>query len=508
MKQAKENTTHNESAMSENTAGKEIIMKEKAGYLPRSVVEGVEYHTLKFHKGIDVLEVQVPVLTKDQLAALGDRIKIQSRKILKSFTVDQIINIIDQASERFLDRNSPLRQKAEKLLPIITGYDQEVIRLGLTSFLKTFRRPQLQRFLIEDLGNPALLEDFQPRPKGGFSKAVGPDLIVHVWAGNVPALPLWSLVSGLLVKSGNIGKVSSGEPLFAGLFAEALVEIEPRLADCFAVLWWRGGDEEQESHFLKHADVVVGYGSNTSLTSLRSRIPITTRFLPFGHKISFGLVSQSCLDSRKAWQTAHDAALDVIRYDQQGCYSPQFFYVQKGGNVSPREFARYLACELECFERRYPRRDLTLAEMTAQASWKYREELDVYAVKAKEVMGEAHQSWIVVYEEEATEITPSCLNRVVKVIAIDRFEQAAESIKPYRSLLQTVGVAAAPKELFAVSNLLGQLGVTRFTALGRMTSPEAGWHHDGRFNLADLVNMVDIELSAEEYAERFAPYVD
>jgi hypothetical protein len=41
-----------------------------------------------------------------------------------------------------------------------------------------------------------------------------------------------------------------------------------------------------------------------------------------------------------------------------------------------------------------------------------------------------------------------------------------------------------------------------------MTAPEAGWHHDGRFNLLDLVRMVEIESSAERAAERFAPYSD
>ena len=55
------------------------------------------------------------------------------------------------------------------------------------------------------------------------------------------------------------------------------------------------------------------------------------------------------LDSQKAWRTAHQAALDVVRYDQQGCYSPHLFYVQKGGKVSPREFARYMATELDNF---------------------------------------------------------------------------------------------------------------------------------------------------------------
>jgi hypothetical protein len=39
-----------------------------------------------------------------------------------------------------------------------------------------------------------------------------------------------------------------------------------------------------------------------------------------------------------------------------------------------------------------------------------------------------------------------------------------------------------------------------------MTQPEAGWHHDGRFNLADLVRIVEIEQAAERAADRLAPY--
>jgi hypothetical protein len=72
--------------------------------------------------------------------------------------------------------------------------------------------------------------------------------------------------------------------------------------------------------------------------------------------------------------------------------------------------------------------------------------------------------------------------------------------------LQTVGVAAASEELLPVGDLLGQAGVTRICALGCMTAPEAGWHHDGRFSLLDLVRMVDIEDSTERNAELFTRY--
>ena len=48
-----------------------------------------------------------------------------------------------------------------------------MIRLGLTGYLKTFRKPELQKFLVEDFTNPTILDDFQPVPKGGYARAYG-----------------------------------------------------------------------------------------------------------------------------------------------------------------------------------------------------------------------------------------------------------------------------------------------------------------------------------------------
>ncbi|MBT2756826.1 acyl-CoA reductase [Mesobacillus foraminis] len=479
-------------------------MRESAGYIPDIGEEKFEQKILKFRE----LEVEIPLLSEQQMNRVIETVKKASAETLKSFSIKEMVDIIDEAAERLLDRSSYYRQKAEKLLPLVTGYDEEMIRLALTSYLKSFRKHELQRFITEDLGNPLLLDEFQPRIKGGFSKAVGPELITHIWSGNVPALPLWSFISGLLVKAGNIGKVSSAEPLFASWFAHLLADIEPKLADCFAVVWWKGGDEEREQSVFEQSSLVIGYGGNRSLQSLQSRIPITTRFLPFGHKVSFGLISNAALDSQKAWGTAHQAALDVIRYDQQGCYSPHFFYVQKGGKVTPREFARYIATELDNLGKRYPRRALSMEESSSLASWRQKEEVSLFVNSDNEVLGDSANQWVVVYDEGTIGFNPSPLNRVIRVIGFETIEDLLPVIKPYRAFLQTVGMACSPKELFTWADLLGGIGVTRITALGTMTSPEAGWHHDGRFNLLDLISMVDIESSAEEGSERFAPYVD
>jgi hypothetical protein len=479
-----------------------------AGYLPGLAAEEVQWQTLRFGSGTRLLDVKVPALSAPQMTALALRVRQASRVHLKTLTVSQIIDVVDRAVARLLDPADPYRRQADELLPLITGYDAEMMRLGLTSFCKTFRAPQLRRFVAEDFANPKLLDEFQPAAKGGAVRAFGPELLVHSWAGNVPGLPLWSLVCGLLVKAGSIGKLPSAEPLFAGLFARLLAEVHPPLADCLAVVWWKGGDEGPAAALFAQADTVLAYGGNDTLEQVRRQLPVTTRFLPYGHKLGFGMIGRAALDAQRAPATARLAAHDVVRYDQQGCYSPHVFYVERGGKVGPRAFAQYLASELANLEKRFPRRMLALDDAAAVAGWRQSSELRSLSTESAELIGDAGAPWAVAYSDQPQPLAPTAANRGIQVVAVDQLDQVIPLIEPYRPFLQTAGLAAEPAELFRLAELLGQAGVTRVAAIGSMTAPEAGWHHDGRFNLLDLVRIVEIEQSAERAADRVAPYAD
>ena len=481
-------------------------MIERAGFVPQLAADEIAYETLTFSAGDRVLDVQVPALTQHQIGTVIASVKSARDDVLTRFTTLEIVEVIDAVVQRLLDRDDPYRQKTELLLPIVTGFDAEMIRLDLTAYLKTFRKPQLFKFLVEDFGNPLLLDAFQPRAKGGYVKAIGPQLMTHIWAGNVPGLPLWSLVASLLVKGGSVGKVSSAEPLFAGWVAQILAEVEPRLKDCVAVLWWRGGDEEKERQLFDASDVVLAYGGNASLSAMQSRVPVTTRFLPYGHKMAFGLIASASLNANNAKETAYRAAFDVVNYDQQGCYSPHVLFVQSGGKVSAQDFSEYVARELDALEKRYPRRALSLAEQASIESWKQKEQVSLFARSDKSVLSHGAGCWTVVYEQLQDSFSPSPLNRTLRIIAVDDFAQLITVLSPYRKYLQTAGIAASPEDMFKLSAMLAELGVTRITSIGSMTSPDAGWHHDGTSSLLDLVRMVDIESDAELYAENFSAY--
>ena len=480
------------------------VIEEHAGYLPGLDADAVDRQAMAYGpKGAEI-SVLLPVLHEGQVSQLAGHVREQARLKLKSQPVGQIIDAIDLAVTRLLDRQDPYRRRMDHLLPIITGYDREMVCLGLTGYLKTFRKPQLQRFLAEDFVNPAILDNFQPLPKGGMGRAFGPKILAHVWAGNVPGLPLWSMVAGLLVKAGNIGKVPSAEPLFAGWFAQLFAEVAPELADCLAVVWWQGGNDVLETAVLNEADLVLGYGRNESLAAIQSRLPITKRFLAFGHKVSFAMVSAAALNASKVSATARLMAYDVVRYDQQGCYSPHVVFVERGGSVSPERFAQYLAHEMAGFEEKFPLRPLSLAEASGIVAWRNTEEM----LPGGQVFGAASGTWTVSYQAKDKVFLPSCLNRTIRVVGIDSLANVPAILAPFRTLLQTAGIAAPPAELLALASALGEVGVTRISAIGDMTSPEAGWHHDGRFNLLDLVEITEIDGRAESAADRLAFYDD
>ena len=477
-----------------------------AGYVPGISHEELAWHTLEYRENDSRLEVKVPILTQAQMLTVTQNVKNACNAQIKTMDVSEIVRVIDQAILRLLDVNNEDRKRIDTLLPIATGMDATMLRLNFSQYLQTFRALQLHRFIAEDFSNPKMLDEFQPRITGGWTKAVGAELITHIWAGNVPGLPLWSLISGLLVKSGTIGKVSSAEPICASIFAKVLVDIEPRLAGCLSIIWWPNEDMNTAIHLFQQSDIVLAYGGNMALAAVQTQVPVTTRFLPHGHKLSFGMVSASALSVVRAKRLAAQAALDIVRYEQQGCYSPQMFYVERGAQVSPQEFAQTLCGEMATLAHKYPRTSLSIEEALHIASWRELHEFAMLQSPAVKVLGDKKDAFVVVYSDVPVSLNPSPLNRCVTVVAVDSLLDVMPLLKDQRSYLQTVGLATDPKTLLALGDALAQAGVTRICAIGEMTSPAAGWHHDGRFSLADLVNMVDIEASTEVTANQLTDY--
>jgi len=350
-----------------------------------------------------------------------------------------------------------------------------------------------------------VLDGFRPRRSGGMSRAYGPELIYQVSSGNVPGLPIWSLVMGLLVKSASLMKTSSSEPIMAVLFAESLRQIDPELADCIAILPWRSGSLELEASAMEAAELVVAYGSDDTVGQIRSRLPEHKRLIGYGHKISFAMIGKEALTPDRYATTVCKLVKEAGTYDQQSCLSPHSVFVEEGGAGSAKQVAQLLAAELQRFQLKRPRAQITREEAQAIQMLRSRYELAAMGGWGGAVYGsKPGTEWTVVYHPGG-ELQASPLNRTIHVIGCLSLEDIIPTLSRHRRYLQSAGMAVNPMRLQRLAEELGAAGINRICAVGQMTHAPAGWHHDGRYNLLDLLRWTDIERSAEQEAELYDP---
>jgi hypothetical protein len=454
--------------------------------------------TWSYGKGADAFEVRIPRLTAALLREQVQALAAARDEHLAGRPVASIVEVVDRVAARLLDPADPLRQTAERALPAMTNYSPPMIRLVLDRMAADWRAAPLRELLRSEFGDPRVLDGFHPAQRGGGERmAVGPRLVANVFSGNVPGVAVTALIRCLLLKSAALGKTAVGEPLLPALFARGVAEADAGLGACLAVTYWPGGDDEMERTALEAADAVVVYGGAEAVAAVRDRTPRGTRFLGYGPKISFGVVGRGGLTPEAATRAARGAALDASTFDQQGCVSPHLFYVEEGGETSPREWAALLGREMEGVERELPRGTLAPRESSSIR------QLRAVAEFAQAGGGgtELHASregtaWTVIHEPDPA-FTASCLNRVVRVKPVASLADVPALVERFGPFLQTVGVDASPGEARTLAAALARIGVARVTPLGNMAWPPPAWHHDGRPPLRELVRWCDFETEAQ-----------
>lgn len=434
----------------------------------------------------------VPTLSSLELQALLDRLLTARERFLVSRSTQSILADLDRTMQLWLDPSSPERCEAEAILPAESGFSLEMVRHTLPLIFQEYRAERLTALLRDELGDPAALDTFIAVP-GGRRRAYGPCLITQVLAGNLPGAGLDGVIFALLVKSATLVKASSSAPLLPTLFARSLTRIAPDLGDCLAVVTWPGGNVALEEIAFSRAEVVLASGADDSLAAIRQRV--RGRFIGYGHKISFGLVTREVLNcTTAAVQLARQVAYDIALFDQQGCLSPQLVYVEEGGGVTPQTFALLLARALDHWESSLPRGHATVQESLAVR--RARDEAEWQALAGKPVVLHASAAgtvWSVIYDADPT-FVPSPLHRTVRVKPLPSLEQLDALLNSWRPYLEAVGLATSPNRLLEVAEVLGRSGVSRICPLGTMQTPPLTWRHGGRPRLADLVRWVEVEM--------------
>jgi len=379
------------------------------------------------------------------------------------------------------------------------GFSQATLQKGLDNFFHQFTPENFHALLVQELGDARRLDRFVADGSGEKSNraalAVGPELLVHIAAGNLPNPTLMSIVLGLLTRSAQFVKCTHAAAFLPRLFAHSIYDADAKLGACLEIAEWRGGNVELEAALFAGADCVTATGSDETLAAIRARLPVKTRFLGYGHRVSFGFVAHEVLSGFHTRQIVSRTTDDVVAWNQLGCLSPHVVYVQTGGEVSPEKFAELLANELERREQTEPRGELPAEHAAAIASRR-----GIYEVRAahspettQHWCSRNSTAWTVVYEADAR-FQLSCLNRFVYVKGVRDLTEALQNAETVRGQVSTVGLGLPEHKLEELATQLARWGVTRVCPLGRMQNPPLTWHHDGRPALGDLVTWTDMEI--------------
>lgn len=393
---------------------------------------------------------------------------------------------IEQAGLLLSTRGSKLWKQALEAGEA-TGMSPEMVEEALKNFTKHLRWKQLSKIREKQLRH------IPPRVR------VYPRIIFHVLAGNLFLSGWESMLLGNLLGACNIVRTSSHDPLFPHIWVKALSQADSLFADANFVGWWPHEENALTSALIQSADAVVAFGDNSSVGAIRSLVPLHTRFVGHGHKLSFALVEGSLLDDDTlSCNLARAAAYDFSVYDQQGCLSPRCLFIQGGSEKCIKRFAEYIVDFMCQLSHALPLHKLTLEEAATLAREREEALIEYSATASKTsrhkdfsatTVFSAPSDKFLVMRRSLAPFAPSPVNRVVTIRTFKTTNELKKVLEPYRGLISTFGVSSPRDEWL---HLAKTLLVGRVCSLGNMQKPPLGWTHDGYQPLAALVTSMEL----------------
>lgn len=424
-----------------------------------------------------------------ELIAFVERLQ-NARQHLQAMSVTDIAAALERVARRWLNRAAPERQKALAELPQRLPFSRPVCERALDALFEPITAMRLLALLDEQLGDHRALDTFVPFGQGRHRKAFGADLAFLILAGNIVGIGIWDIAFCLLCKTPVLVKPSSEEPLMSTLFTQSLAAVAPELANAIAVVPFPSEREELLDAALQQCDAVIVYGTDETVTTIKRRTPAKVRVIERGHRFSVTIVADEFADER----TAELLALDVARFDQRGCLSPQVCFVITGREARDkgRDFGLKVAEALRRISVELPP---NLRESEKVSMTQFRLTCEMLGAT---VLAASDASWTVVIWDGGREMgdgwrKAACSIRVIHIVAVSSLEEAVNTLKPLGKYLQGIAVAADERQAEWLAEKFGQMGASRICAVGQLQIPPMEWSQDGKHLIADLVRWCDLE---------------
>ena len=392
-------------------------------------------------------------------------------------SIDRVIDACD-ALARLLDPEEHLG------LLLNLGMPEDKARRELILVKQMMSHAYLKHRLQAEFG-PPFDSPFTPfehdRPVRQTWQPLG--TLFHIAAGNMDALPVFSVIEGLLTGNINILKLPGEDGGLSVLILQQLIHLYPRIADFVFVFDTPSTDLAAMEKMAACADAIVVWGSDAAVSAVRKMAKPDTRIIEWGHKISFAYVSG---------QNIPDTALDGIAYNicdtnQTLCNSCQGIYLDTEDFQDVTSFAERFLQILNAQAVSMPLQDDPF--LTAQKTLEiYTEELEVQGGD-KHVFRAEHCS-VIAYRDPA--LHPAYQFRNCWVKPLPQKDLLRELLK-YKNHLQTVALVCDPEKKAELEALFAKTGIVRITTGERMSTSYCGMPHDGEYPLRRYMKIVSVE---------------
>jgi acyl-CoA reductase-like NAD-dependent aldehyde dehydrogenase len=282
--------------------------------------------------------------------------------------------------------------------------------------------------------------------------------------------------------------VKDREDSLVRAFFETLAEELDEFAEAARAAVW--SSEDLHAPELQNFDAVVAYGGDGALSKIRPQLQPQARFIAYGPRASAGYVTRESLQSAQTVRdVAAGAARDLVLYESEGCLSLHVLFVERGGAISPDDFAKTLADAVERANVEFP-----VGRREPQTTARLAHERNLSAFRAAAGTGAVFANTAADYTvvlDPPKEEPPQFLPRALGVIPVDDAAQALAYLSAHCIPLEGFALSSDRADVLEIATKAGAVRLTRF---GELQHPPLAGDHGGRPRIAEFVRWIDKTL--------------
>ena len=401
------------------------------------------------------------------LAGLGERIALT--RSAPPLRCEDVIEALDRMGRKIVDG------AFDALIP------DDTLRTQVQFAAKQLSRETLNHKVRTELGehweNPVYAE-----ASGLTVKAMPLGVILHIAAGNLDALPAWSVIEGLLPGNINLLKLPQADSGLTIRFFQALLEDSPLLRDYIYVFDTPSTDIAGMQALAALSDGIAVWGGDAAVSAVRQLAPIGCKLIEWGHRLGFCYIAGEPSDTELSAIASH-----ILQTKQLLCSSCQVIYLDTEDAGAVHSFCEHFLPYLEQAAEIFPVNEPgAAAELTLR---RYTEKLEA-VIGGEPPANQIYQGRncsLTACGDCKLELSDMYGNVLVKPLPRRDLMRVLRQAKDY---LQTAGLICPEKDREELTELLFRCGVNRVLPPGQMSDTFPGEPHDGEYPLRRYTRVV------------------